>query len=400
MRDNAMERLSKFDEALSKEEVKKAKLDQCIANTKENFDAVADSLKDHQTLNVQELRGVVEGSRHQLEQFGTLDVAAVVDKIRQLELMIGKHAQYRILLQHTSGMIGSVQRFTRQFTDSLRKPLEDVTHASKANFVFKLLLEDRAIYPEPNQEVASGANLRLYLIREAKAMRVSEEDLEDVVDLVLAANIEAEDLCAACGTPEEDVASINKGTMDKLDAYILQSAGIRSKSITAKKLKDMHESQKTKQKELKRLQTQLSKTFDEGEVEELEAKQEAAEDECENLGQQIAEFEGSIKEKEEAMADKRASRLLVERALGQCLRTYTRHLEKRRGDEIDNLFGGFYTSVVENIKNFIEFAKQQEANHDARIRALANDGARASGYQNKMLRAGPSVGGATPAIAG
>jgi len=358
--DDAKARLRQFQEDKSREEEKLKALHRVMEAGEENFEILQQSLTDLQKTSVDELKAVAEDARAQLQHMGTVDAKYIIERVLMLNDLHTKHDQYRLLLQHTYGTVSSLQRFTKRLTAAVREPLKDVEGSvvSKANFVFKLILEDRGIVGDVSQPSASS-NLKLYLTHEAKAMCMQENRIDEVVETVLSSNIEAEEICSICGASTEDVDDLKQQVLAKLKQHVLDAAGISGKSTSSRKMKEMREELKSKKKELAIMKARMTKALHE-DVVESEDKIEEMEKTCEDLEEKIDEAKKVDEEMAEALAEARGAQKLVERAFLQCSLTYSRQCEAEKIRELKFIFRDLYKSVVMTINDFCVFVEKQE----------------------------------------
>lgn len=389
MLDNAQQRVLTTKAERSIESARVEALEKAKGKSEESSEDVTNHLADLGKQHAAELKGLVDFRKEHLDNHGTVDGTFVYKQVEQLQQVLVLHNQYRMLLQHAAGAISSLQRFTKHFTASIREPLADVKDslASKAEFTFQLLFEDRALlfYAKKGEQLSSTNNLCTYLKHESLAMGLKQDEVDDVVDNIIRSNIQAEDLCSACGAPEDQVEVAKRTVLAKLEQHILETSGISGKKISDKKLKELREQLKNKQKEVISLQAKKLKTTDEDELDKLEDEIDKAEDERDDLHETIQDAEQFTKDTQDAMAGARYSVKLVERAFAQCLMTYVRQCEKERLRQIQFIFGDLYRSAVLPIRNFRKFTEgQQESLNDMA-------GPSSSGYPHGSSSGNPAM---------
>jgi len=190
-------------------------------------------------------------------------------------------------------------------------------------------------------------------------MRVPEDKTIDTVNKILESNIEAEDLCRACGASEEDAsADITSEVLGSFDQYIEDTFGVDGKT-DKKKIKGMKEELKKYKKELQGLKLKKTKTHCEEELEGLEEEIEQQSETCEDIEGCIRDAEDRERNQAAIIVTAKPSRRLIERVISQCSRTYARQCEKEQRRELYSIFKESQSTVLKSIQRFRYFTSLQ-----------------------------------------
>mmetsp|Transcript_11198 Transcript_11198/g.39714 ORF Transcript_11198/g.39714 Transcript_11198/m.39714 type:complete len:1042 (-) Transcript_11198:162-3287(-) len=317
-----------------------------LDTTKAETDKDLENLAHLHTEAADSLQKVVNMQRSMQSQAGTTHYETVRQRLEDLDnlkrLSIGNFFQS----SDQSCIIRSLHRFLSIMCDQIRNPLAgaDVHHASKADFVFPVLLSERGLVAHGS--ASSNDSLGIFLQHEGHSMMADSDDVKQAVKIILQAGITAEDVCLACTVQAvTQVDDVKMKVVGKLKSAFYAKNGLGEDCKLRQKLKLFKNKRNDKEEQCEEFKEKHDEALlsgaDTAQTDKLEDKLQKAKDEFSASKGKVSEVQEELDDKEKNLEPEiKWSCLLMQLTVDQCNMAYKKQMSRL---ELQNLVSNLKT---------------------------------------------------------
>lgn len=385
---NQTTHMQKLEGEVGKYEENIRALEQALQDSEESHQKELDVLEKSIETEVQGLEGVHMNQEILQQASGTTDVTTLMQRIDELQDLRRLCTANLFYTGDQAEMVGSLNRFLANVTDTVRDPLNGFQpqHASKADFVFSLLLKERGL--SVNGSV-SAQGLLAVLKHEAHTLGLDDLDAKQAVKAIQSSGITAEDFAEICSrsASKEEVAEHKKKLIQLVEQRAFEAAKVGENGRIGKELKSLKNKLKRRKDELEEAKAEKA---DRETLNELK-------EEIDDLDKEVTEKKGEL---EETQADVREDLKMTPQLVGvvveACKAAYVKQMATFELQQLRNNFQLYHQNIhqpmgelvkmVDNVKR--AYGSTQMSLAAADVRSVSSDLCR--GYAQQQLALAPA----------